>query len=1125
MLRPIVAILTVLLLALPASSHSGYYRQPAIHDQTIIFTAEGDLWTVDVAGGTAGRLTTHAGSETYPAISPDGLTVAFCAQYDGPTEVYTLPLAGGIPQRMTYGCRRPSVAGWSPDGRVMYVTSRYSTLPDVNLVLLDPESRAEEIIPLAQASDGTFDQGGRTLFFTRHPFQGSLVKRYKGGQAQQIWKFDETMDEAVPLTADYNGAAVSPMWFDGRLYFATDRDGTMNIWSMRPDGSELTQVTFHKGWDVKSPSLSDGRIVYQLGADLYLLDIRTSQTRRMTIDLTSDFDQMREKWETNPMGYLTSAHVSPDGDRVVMTARGEVFVAPRKPGRLVHVADDPAVRYRQAKFSPDGESLLAISDETGELEFWRLPADGIGQPEQLSDNSAIFRFDPTPSPDGKWIAYQDKNMELWVFNVEDRDYRRVATGDYEPFADLGWSPDSQWLAYVHTLDNLFRQIRIYNVNDGGTIEFTSDRVDSYSPTWSPDGDWLYYLSDRNFRTIVPAPWGPHQPEPYMAQKTKIYATALPEELRSQFEPDDELTAAKDDEDKQAEDESIEPEDEQGDEQTPQADSNAAPNAGDESTDEETPEAEEEAEDAEEPDVEPVTIVAENIFDRTIEVPVPAGDYSNLQAGDGSLFWMSRSIGANSRDLKALKIQRDKHEVVTVLGGVNGYEISLDRKSMMIRKSNAIYITDAKPAKADLKDKQVNLGGWAFPIDPRDEWRQMLVESWRLHRDYFYDPGMHGVAWDRVLEKHLPLVDRVTTRAELSDLIGQMLSEVSALHTFVVRGDTRSGPENVNQGFLGARLQRATEAGGYIIQHIYQSEPDHPDRRGPLVRPGLDVDEEDVITAVNGTPVLDVLDLGILLRNQAGRQVRLTIRPADADESHDVIVTPISLNADRSLRYGDWEYSRRIFVEETTDGQIGYIHLRAMGGGDFSTFAEHFYPVFKRDGIIIDVRNNNGGNIDSWILSRLRREVWMWWQGRAGKPTRNMQYAPQAHFVVLCNQRTFSDGEAFLEGFRRLGLGKIIGMRTAGGGIWLTFSTVLVDRGVASAAEFGVYGPEGKWIIEGTGVSPDIEVDNLPHATFMGEDAQLMAGIRHLQGLIAADPPKVPAPPAYPDKSSPDNAAR
>jgi tricorn protease len=393
-----------------------------------------------------------------------------------------------------------------------------------------------------------------------------------------------------------------------------------------------------------------------------------------------------------------------------------------------------------------------------------------------------------------------------------------------------------------------------------------------------------------------------------------------------------------------------------------------------------------------------------------------------------------------------------------------------------------------------------------------------LDAWRLHRDYFYDRHMNGIDWRAMREKYLPLVDRVRDRDELSDLIAQMVSELSALHTFVFGGDVRRGPDQVQIGALGARLERDASRGGYVIKHIYTSDPDRPDKRAPLARPGVGVSDGDVIQSVNGRDVLGVPDLGELLRNDAGKQVLLGVRSGAVKEPRDVIVKPISTQEESDLRYHEWEYTRRMRVEEAGAGQMGYVHLRAMGANDINQWAEQFYPVHDRQGLIIDVRHNGGGNIDSWILGKLLRKAWFYWQPRVGKPYWNMQYAFRGHMVVLCDERTGSDGEAFAEGFRRLGLGKLVGTRTWGGEIWLTSSNVLADRGIATAAEFGVYGPDGKWLIEGHGVDPDIVVDNLPNATFNGKDAQLEAAVSYLKGMIKAQPNGVPPAPAYPDKS-------
>ena len=452
--------------AQPATNHppQGYYRFPALYGDTVVFTAEGDLWRVNVQGGLAQRLTSHPGMEDHAALSPDGKTLAFSAEYEGPTEVYTMPAEGGLPTRRTFH-GGAHVVGWTPDGKVIYSTREFSTLPDVQLATVDLPTSEVALVPLSQASDGVFEPTGKTLYFTRLPFQGSSTKRYQGGTIQHIWSFTAGQPEAVPLTAEFAGTSKAPRWWQGRIYFVSDRDGTMNLWTMNPSGGDLQQLTRHQGWDVKSPALSQGRIVYQLGADLRLYDIAAKDDRLIPIYLTSDFDQKREKWVKKPMDYLTAAHLSPEGDRLALTARGQVFVAPVEQGRFVEATHDASVRYRAARFMPDGKSLLALSDATGELEFCRVPANGVGGPEALTQDGKVFRFEGPPSPDGQWIAYHDKNWRLWVTQLAEKKARLVATSKVRAFSDLTWSPDSQWLAYVRVADNTYPQVWIYSLKD------------------------------------------------------------------------------------------------------------------------------------------------------------------------------------------------------------------------------------------------------------------------------------------------------------------------------------------------------------------------------------------------------------------------------------------------------------------------------------------------------------------------------------------------------------------------------------------------------------------------------------------------------------------------------------
>ena len=1093
-----------------ADAPKGYYRFPAIHGDTIVFTAEGDLWRVGTGGGVAQRLTTHPGTESHAAISPDGQTLAFSAEYEGPTEVYTMPLTGGLPTRQTFEGAGAAVVGWTPDGRVLYRTGTYSTLPEAQLVSLDPKTGEHHLLPLAQASEAVFEPDGKTLFFTRLPKQSSSTKRYEGGWIENLWRFTPGESEAVAIAPDFKGTSRTPMWWQGRLCFISDRDGIMNLWSMKPDGSDLRQLTHHTGYDVKSAAQQGGRIVYSRGADLHLYDLAQNTDKLLDITLASDFDQLREKWVKKPIDYLTATHLSPNGDRLALTARGQVFVAPLEQGRFVEVPRQQGVRYREAAFLPDGKSLLAQSDESGEVEFWKLPPNGVGKPEQITTNATIFRYAAVPSPDGKRLAWGDKNWKFWLFDVEKRTTTLIDEGRTDDITDFAWSPDSQWLAYVKGASNLYPQIHLFGVTNGTRAVVTSDRVESFSPAWSPDGKWLYFLSDRELRSLVGSPWGPREPEPFFTETTKIFAVALKKDLRWPFTPKDELQADDGEKKEKEKDKDKKDKSEKGDAKSGTKEKGAEL-------------AKAEAKPAETNKVDGVTVAIDldGLSGRLFEVPVPAGNYGGLHVATKHLLWTTRETGFSAKThLKQLEITAKDPKPKTLVEEINSYEPSADGKKLLIRKGENFYVIASDSGAPAKLDDKFDLGGWTFPLSPREEWRQIYTEAWRMLRDYFYDRDLHGVDWSGIRQKYLPLVDRVSDRSELNDVIAEMAGELSALHIFVRFGDERDGPDQIKTAALGALLTRDALGGGWRVEHIYRNDPDYPDTLSPLARPGVAVADGDLITAINGRPALGVMHPEMLLRNQAGKQVLLDLKPAGAATNRSVIVEPITTDQEANLRYSEWEYTRRLAVEQMGTNQIGYLHLRAMGSGDIAQWARDFYPVFNRQGLIIDVRHNRGGNIDSWILSKLLRKAWFYWQPRVGDPTWNMQYAFRGHVVVLCDQHTASDGEAFSEGFKRLGLGRVIGTRTWGGEIWLSARRWLVDSGMASAAETGVYGPEGAWLIEGHGVDPDIVVDNLPHATFEGRDAQLEAAVKHLQELIAKDPRPVPPAPKHPDKRFP-----
>ena len=1057
----------------------GYYRFPTLHGDRIIFTAEGDLWSVSINGGQAQRMTTHLGDETHARISPDGKTVAFTASYEGPREIYTMPIEGGLPSRWSYEVEPSVCTTWTPKGELVYTTSHFSTLPDLQLVALHPKTLKLRRLPLSEAAEASFDDSGKTVFFVKPTFHGNVTKRYTGGTARKIWRYTEGEAEAVRLSEGHRGECHHPMWWNDRVYFISDRDGTMNLWSMSDSGSDLKQHTRHTDFDVRQASISDGRIVYHRAGDLWLHDLPSDKSRKLSIQLVSDLDQLREKWIKDPMEYLTSLDLHPKGKQIVAISRGRAFAIPVKNGRTVHLSRKDGVRFRDAVFSPDGKDILMLSDETSEFEFIRISADGLGESRALTSNGDVLRYDGRPSPDGKWLAFRDHREDLWLLEIASGVQRKISTNN-NGVGGVSWSPDSAWLAFEQTANNSFQQIFLHHVTDGESITLTSDRANSHDPVWHPDGNWIYFLSDRNFETLVGSPWGPRQPEPYFDRKMKLFQVSLKNGLRSPFRPADELSATE--------------------QPTDKGKKNAEKNSDNDT------------------EMVSVSIDADDIQRRQQEVPIPPGNYGDLQINTKALFLTKRDTGIKAKThLVALPIANDAPELVKLTEDVRMFQLSADGRSMLIRKGSNLFVVKADTAKlGDLGDQKIDLSRWQFSINVREDWRQIYTDAWRMERDYFYDPGMHGVDWDAMHAKYLPLVDRVTTRAELSDVIGRLIGELSALHTSVRYGDLRKGMDDISVPSLGAVFVRDEAKGGHRIEHIYHADPDYPDERSPLDHPEIDVVEGDVIQRINGTNTLSVPSLGALLRGQSGQQVRLQIAKTNGD-LREVIVQPTG--NERALRYDDWEYSRRRKVEEASDGKIGYVHLQAMGSNDLEQWYREFYPVFDRKGLIIDVRHNRGGNIESFVLEKLMRKAWMYWKSRDHRPEWNMQYAFRGHLVVLCDEHTASDGEAFAEGFRRLGLGKVIGTRTWGGEIWLGSRNRLTDNGLARAPSAGVYSPESEWLIEQVGVVPDIEVQNLPHTTFNGSDAQLDAGIQHLLKLIEKDPGDVPSPPPFPDLST------
>jgi tricorn protease len=1068
----ILCVLLWSLFSITALAKPGYFRSPDIQDDTLVFTAEGDLWLADVKTGQTQRLTTQPAEEKKAAISPDGQWIAFSADYEGATEAYVIPRAGGVAKRLSYEQSAAMVQGWTPEGHVIYSSNSRPGVPGGwgwSLVTINPETLESQQMPLADAIEGVVDSQGEYVYFVQFGLQVSTdnVKVYRGGAQGKLWRFRlDSQQEAEPLATNHKGSIRQPMVSQDLIYFISDASGTDNIWSIPVAGGEARQVTEFNDWEVRSAKLDGHRIVFQQGADIKLLDLTDDSIQNFDLDLVSDFPHLREHWENKPLKYLTSAHLAGQTEQVVLTARGQVAVAGGKQWRLAEINTGQDTRTREALLSHDGQWIYAINDGAGEHEIWRYAADGSDQAKQLTDDGEVFRWGLHLSPDGQWLAHDDKAGRLFLMDLTSGKNRLLLDDNIglNAYRDVVWSHDSQVLAITrnHVNDERSR-IQLYDINSDQTKVLTSDKYDSYSPAFSVDGDWLYFLSDRHFNASPGHPWGDRNTGNQFDRRTEVYAYALNNKARFPFQAVNELIS-------------------------PEPDEKNKQKSKDKK----------------------VNIQWQGLTERLWQVPVSAGNYSQLLVNDQFMYLKDMALGPESKpDIKSLKLEFEA-QPKPFTDQVEDFQLSADGQKMMVRKAgndNAnIFIIPAGEAfpKDDtvVKSAQVMTEGWQLLLNPQKEWQQIFHDTWLMHRDSLFDGNMRGLDWSAVQQKYQPLLARITDRYELNDVLGQMTGELNALHSQVRGGDMPEDKESPQAATLGAHLVQ--EKNGVLIKEIYRHDPELPSQGSPLALAGVDARNGDVIMRINGADTPTLAAVGRELRNQAGKQVLLTLKRGK--NTHKTMVKPVSAQDDNRLRYQHWVAEKRSEVaEQTTD--IGYLHLYAMGSRDFANFTREFYAVYDKPALIIDVRRNRGGNVDSLILEKLLRRNWMYWQPTRGEAYANMPQSFGGHLVVLADQFTYSDGETFTAGVKALDLGTVIGKQTAGAGVWLSGRNRVSDNGIARVAEYPVFDVAGNWVVEGHGVTPDIEVDNLPHATYMGDDAQLNAAIKLLRQILKEEPTK------------------
>ena len=1097
-----VAVATLASAGIQAATQ-GFYREPAALGDLTVFRSQGDLWRVSGGGSVAVRLTSHAGQEISPVLLPDGQTLAFVGQMDGAGDVYTMPVDGGAPQRRTWlGSAQVRVWGADREGNLLVTAPATDGRPVVTAYRL--VGKALQPLPVGDANDVALSLDGRTLYFTRHGLRGDNAKGYRGGALAQIWALDlQGTAEAKPLlAADFpRSNARRPMPYrdrDGqeRIAFLSDRDGIFNVWSVKADGTQARAHTAFKDFDVRSASITGPQMVLARGADLYrmgLLADGVQQPTALPVRLLGDDNAASTaRWIKRPQDFLTELSLSPNGERALLGVRGRLATQGTQGLRRAVLQQPAGTRCRDAAFSADSRQVLALCDFSGGVELWQLDALGGPARKQLTQGGQVVRTGLAPSPDGRFVAHTDLAGGLYLTDLKaeggpkTRELDRGARGG---ISGLAWHPDGQALAYNKTGNVGFRGQLWLHPLQGQPVALTSSRYDSSDASFSPDGQWLYFSSRRHFATQPGSSvWADRNMGPAFEPGAKVFALALQPGLRPATTAKDELPTAVAKVEVKAE---------------AKADPKAA-----------------EAKPPAKPGL--PKIVLEGLPERLFEMPIPPGRISDLVA-DGKRLWWREAEGQAPGALRTLALEPgavpDTHSE-----RVRRFALTPSGKHLLLQRDAApgaapdIAILYAAPEPpADLSTALVRWSDWQVSLAPRQEWQQLFDDAWRLSRDHFYDAKLHGVDWKASRERHAALLPRVGDRPELAELMAQMASDLNLLHSQVAVGDVPAlaeAPPSV--GGLGAKLVAHEQ--GARIERLYRGDPELITDRGPLLAPGLDVREGDVITAINGRAVRWP-EGASLLQGEAGKQVRLEL--LRGTERRSVIVTPVEPVRENALRYNDWRESRAQAVAKASNGRIGYLHLRAMGGEDVADFAKNFYAQLDKEALVIDVRFNNGGNIDSWILEKLLRRAWAWWQPRhpAGSDTYpNMQNSFSGPLAVLANENTYSDGETFAEGFKRLKLGPVIGKTTSGAGVWLSDRNRLMDNGILRSAEIAQIDANGQLLVEGVGVTPDIEVDNPPRATAAGADAQLQAAVAALLKQMPATPPaqRTPRVKAYPN---------
>jgi len=1076
------------MIQLSAQIDASLFRYPDVSKKQIVFSYANDLWIVSKEGGTATKLISPPGVEIYPKFSPDGASIAFTGNYDGNKDVYIIPVNGGIPKRITQHGYSERVIDWTPDGKsVLFASSRESGKARFNQFYTIPANGGSaNKLPLAYAEYGSYSPDGNQIAVTFRSQVGRNWKRYRGGWKADIYLFDLKTLTSTNISSTEAAGEEFPMWHSDKIYFISDRgpELRMNLWSYNTTTKAYEQLTHFTEYDIHFPSIGPDDIVFENGGKLYLYGMDSKLQKEVKINVVTDETFLKPKW-VSAGNNLEHATISPDGNRILAEARGDIFSIPAENGYIKDLTQTSAFAERYPTWSPDGKSIAYWSDQSGEYELWIMDAGNPGSARKLTSYGAGFRYSLFWSPDNKKLAFIDKATHINIYDIEtglttqvDKALRYMH-GNLEGF-NIKWSPDSRWITYARDLSNQHDAVFIYDVQNKELHQVTNGFYNADDPVFDPSGKYLYLTTKQSFN-----------PSYSSLDNTFIYANATQIASISLLKSTTSLLFAKNDTVSIKEEPVIE---------KPVAEK-AKGKKGKIEKDEKQVDKKIDNKD--------VLIDFEDLESRMDILPVGAGNYSNITAVKGRIIYMKYgNTGAEDAPGTLKYYDTDKREEKTILSNADDYQLSADQQKMLVRQGSNYFVV--KPDEGQKTDKPIRIADMKQLIDPREEWKQIFTDAWRLERDYFYDPNMHGVDWNAVKIKYSKILEGAVSREDVDYIIGEMLGELNASHTYHGGGDLESEKHSA-VGYLGVNW----EADGqfYKISEIIHGAAWDAEIRSPLAQPGVNIHTGDYILAVNGIPLTTNQEPFAAFQDLAGKTVELTYNSIASWSGAKTAVVK-TLSDEYRLRNLAWIEHNRKQVEKESNGTIGYIYVPSTGVDGQNELMRQFNAQWDKAGLIIDERFNDGGQIPDRFIEMLNREPLSFVATRDGEI---WPWPPYAHFgpkAMLINGWSGSGGDAFPLFFKEKKIGPLIGSRTWGGLIGISGYPDLVDGGSITAPSFRFYNPDGSWFKEGHGVDPDIEMPEDLGALAKGIDPQLERAIQEVKEQIKKKGFSVPAVPTY-----------